>query len=467
MEKQILLSDLLILKKIFFCKNINLVILDPELRLNIDTDKSIMIYLSRAELEEDITGWPHQNVLVDFSVWDLSKYKNHDKIVSIIGFNKSLDKSDTELYYVNNPDKSLRWIFPAENSDPIFLSLYNSDSLKATIFKKLIRGSYALGIKKWCASGSIFMYRKEQSVAPFALQGLSFEEWAIFTGTVGENRKAIIALSENGACTHFMKVPITMSAQKLVGAEYFHLKCMGDYNFEYINIPKVSRNENGIVLSNVRPNAFEKSAIIKDVHINAILELYGKTISRKQLREISAWKTIKKGLPILTENPTAINDIPKEKLQLISEHISNLSHTFESNDNYVVAFAHGDFTPWNMYFTVSRLYLYDWELSVPDMPVLFDLFHFNFQNGILVERLKYEEIKKGVERCMNEEAVQLFLKAHKINWQKYYRFYVVYIICYYLPKYMGQIRLHQQVHWLLDVWEAAARDMSKIPVLKA
>ncbi len=466
MRKQILLSDLLILKQIFFTENTNLVILDPDLKLNIDTDKSTMIYLSRAELEEDIASLPPQNVLVNFSVWDLSKYKNHDKIISIIGFNKRLDKTDTELFYVNNPDESLRWIFPAKNSNPVFLALYNSASLKATIFKKLIRSSYALGIKSWCASGSIFMYRKEKFVEPFAIRGVSFEEWAVFTGTVGADRKCIVTLSKEGACTHFVKVPITRNAQKLVGAEYFHLKCMADFKFEHIAIPEVRKNEDGIVLSNIRPNVFTKSRSVQAVHINAILELYEKTIDKKRLQEISAWKTIKKGMPVLTENPTAINDISREKLQAISEHVSNLSHTFESDDRYVVAFAHGDFTPWNMYCTESRLHLYDWELSVPDMPVLFDLFHFNFQNGILVERLKYDEIKKNIERCMEGEEMMLFLKAHKINWQKYYRFYVVYIICYYLPKYIEQIRLHQQVHWLLDTWEAAARDMSKVPVLK-
>lgn len=50
------------------------------------------------------------------------------------------------------------------------------------------------------------------------------------------------------------------------------------------------------------------------------------------------------------------------------------------------AFAHGDFTPWNLAVSPHGMRAFDWECALEDAPLLFDAFHFHVQTGVLVHR---------------------------------------------------------------------------------
>ena len=51
------------------------------------------------------------------------------------------------------------------------------------------------------------------------------------------------------------------------------------------------------------------------------------------------------------------------------------------------------------------------------------------------------------------------LKKYDIDFNKNYTFYLVYTISYYLNKYANQNKLHDQVFWMLKVWDAAISDL--------
>lgn len=48
--------------------------------------------------------------------------------------------------------------------------------------------------------------------------------------------------------------------------------------------------------------------------------------------------------------------------------------------------AHGDFTPWNLAVARDGMRAFDWEAQLEAAPLLFDLFHFHIQTGVLVHR---------------------------------------------------------------------------------
>jgi len=121
---------------------------------------------------------------------------------------------------------------------------------------------------------------------------------------------------------------------------------------------------------------------------------------------------------------------------------------------------HGDFTPWNMYVGKTKLHIYDWEMSQSDFPLLFDFFHYFFQKGILIQRNNYSEIWECIQTELQSMNAKKLFSDFDINVEKHFQLYLLYIVCYYLPKYLTQPELHEQVHWLISTWLEAFEDIS-------
>jgi len=132
---------------------------------------------------------------------------------------------------------------------------------------------------------------------------------------------------------------------------------------------------------------------VQDIHFKALDELYKQHTKVKLLSETSAWDTVLDALDFFEEMPSLKNNISIE----------------------ITGWSHGDFTPWNMYITQDKLYLYDWEMSQKDMPLLLDICHYVFQKNILIKRSSFAEI---------DQEFKAFQQGH----------------------------LHEQAHWLMDTW---------------
>jgi hypothetical protein len=108
-----------------------------------------------------------------------------------------------------------------------------------------------------------------------------------------------------------------------------------------------------------------------------------------------------------------------------------------------------------MYCTKTRLHIYDWELSKPGLPLLYDAFHFIFQSSVLVKRLPFAEIKMQMDTLRNSNLVKKLNKNLDFDFDTNYRFYVLSVASYYLNLYIRQSPLHEQAHWLVDIWKDA------------
>ena len=123
----------------------------------------------------------------------------------IFGAEWTPEQQDGQKFaYINNPNGTIRWIFPADQKWPIYLSLYNSAHFKAQVYKFLSKLSYGLGQGKRLWSGQFRIPADLSSALLNELDRLQPDAYAIFTGTPGENRKSVLCLSNQKQLSQFM-----------------------------------------------------------------------------------------------------------------------------------------------------------------------------------------------------------------------------------------------------------------------
>ncbi len=457
MKKVSYLSDINILSSIFEHQYDLLIIVDPFKIVQQDIVCNFLIFYLEEELNFFIDNYPDKKiVLFNYSNTSLDSIKN--KVSILFHFHSTPLKDSSHFYFINNPDGRIRWVSPANNKTPTFLNLYNSSGTKAKVYKSLVKTAYILGKKQWCASGSFQVYSKKSLFISQYIQEYQADSYAIFTGTNGPNRKAIIALSKEKNTSHFLKIPLTKKATDLVNNEYSFLK-----RFEYIKlkkvlIPSVKKLNNGISLSSVKPTQKHKNNSLHRQHLSALYELYNRSAEEVRIHELPIWHTINTNIDkcktVVPNNKLSFQKHAKLCKLLLTSRSKILPHK-----QINVGIAHGDFTPWNMYVTDDKLHLYDWEMASNKYPLLFDAFHYIFQTSILVDKVDFQEIKKRLLNLKQMPTCEAIIQEYQIDFNVAYQLYLLYTISYYLHLYSQQQRLHDQAHWLIDSWTAALEDL--------
>ncbi len=372
---------------------------------------------------------------------------------------KSLDKQ--EYSYINNPDGTIRWLYPAEQKQPTFLHLYNTSGWKGKLIRKGIEAGFKCGLGQRIKQGSIQVYAPYAPVGGMYQQSATLfnsSDFAIFTGTKGENRKAVIVFEKNKKATHFLKVPLTTAATTLVRNEGEQLKQLSQLSLNALVVPMGKRIHQFLLQTNIRPAHTRSNLTISNLHLEALRELYQDTTEWKLIQQTTAWAAIEKDVSEL-ENPTIKNDLSPAMVQQVVIHLKKVQSQMDTTLPIPIALAHGDFTPWNTYLTNKQLMVYDWELAA-SYPLLFDAFHFIFQSSILIKRQSFVDIKKQVERLRQHPIVQELQRQSPFSFDDSYRFYLLHTISYYLNRYIQQSHLHEQAHWLVATWKEALIDCS-------
>ena len=354
--------------------------------------------------------------------------------------------------YVNNPDGTIRWIVPENHNQPYFLHLYNGSGWRGFLINSYYKIGFKLGLKNWVCNGSFEVSGGEK---------MPINHYAIFTGTKGENRKAIITSGAPNRPTGYLKIPLTSKARRLTETEGAVLKSLEKYDFETLEIPKAKVEKRGVWVSNVQPQKYKNETEIRTPHLNALKELHIKTGSQEPLAELPAWSSIQTDVTSLSTSNIQ-NDLSPSKIQKLIGLLHQMKKEFSGTEVFSTYQAHGDFTPWNMFISSenSKLHLFDWELS-ERLPAFYDLFHFVFQTGVLVKKQSFSEIKTTIDEKLKQADLQQFIMTHNIDVEQAYRFYLLRNCSYYLKRYLSQKDLHMQAHWLVDCWLAAIERIAK------
>jgi thymidylate kinase len=347
------------------------------------------------------------------------------------------------VYVINNIDGSPRWIWNAQNPNPDFLRLYTVSSARANFFSLAMKFIFFLKLQHL-----VFM-KNSLSVSPdpdHVLGPYTSGHFALFTGTPGPNRKLVLFAKQQ-----FVKIALNSASAELIDNEMRNLTQIK--SGQYAEIPQATKIEQGIVaLSDLgaggkRMNTFSK------LHAQALLEFYNQNhivfMTLEQSDIFQKYKSIQE--PTLGLSSVKIPRYLKEKVNILAERAAPKGLYFN--------WAHGDFTPWNCFVSSGKINLYDFELAQQQIPFGFDAFHFVMQQGVLVDRLPWRQIKPLLKAAFDE----LCLVSGNDNnlFDDYLEAYLVINTAYHIELYGNQEHWHEQVQWLLHTWDDALSDLLK------
>ncbi len=353
---------------------------------------------------------------------------------------KTDGKQKQTFYYITNRDQTIRWIWPTGNKTPKFLTFYAATNLKSHLFIWLCKAIYAFGLQR--------LFFKQVSLIKGNFKeklGLCNEtDWAMFTGTPGPNRKALIACQCKEGKSLFLKLSVGQNAASLLLREYASLNICKELALDSAYTPEpLEVTANWLKLSALEPGS--RSLKLNHIHLNFLKELRRKTKLARPLKDVTFWKQCLSKLRTL--DLSSNENIPRAMKRKIQWFLAKV------NENQVVElnYAHGDFTPWNCYINKGKVAIYDLELAQNNMPLGFDAFHFVVQKGILVERKSWIRILKEIETDVTPKLFDGDLKKS----HNYLALYLANQILYSLELYTKQKVWHEQIHWLLNTWNEA------------
>ncbi|MBL0745841.1 phosphotransferase [Chryseolinea lacunae] len=352
-----------------------------------------------------------------------------------------VDAEKIDLCYANNPDGTLRWLWPSTLRHPLFLKFYNVRGRKAKFFAWAVTLLFRLRVHRLMFR-HICLHVLPTADAVTPVQG----EWAAFAGTPGPNRKVLIYAKKNGA-GFFIKQAVGENAMAVLANEHAALCWLRSQQPKTFQFPEVIQvSEGRVKISDVATNG-QRTSAFSAAHVEVLKELKYKSWQHARLCQVASWQDTNNTFAQLCRNTDP--RLPKGMLRKIGFLLESI------NDEKVIetCFAHGDFTPWNMFQADGKLCIYDWEMS-QHAPLGFDAFHYIIQNGILVARHPWRKIEADLQVLFANE--RAFLGMHTAVEQSFYlSLYLLMHTVYYLDLYSRQNQWHTQVRWLLDTWSEA------------
>lgn len=403
-------------------------------------EQTLGLYTGGKELNEDVRlQIPHYDQL------------EGTKEIDIIISEEKIDLPGYEnfsYWYFNNPDGTMRWVYPSSLKKPMFLAFYNSNYYKAKLIKMAFKGAFMFGMQSKLSSGAFHVYSKSITRLHEAVNGKAY---SIFTGTVGSSRKFVIETHQGNTIDAFIKMSITKESEKYIMGELSRLNQLSGMNGDQLVIPQATKLGEGLVrLSNVKPKQHFPTNDFTTKHAQSLVQMYQSSLSNKNIDETSIWKRI-------NENASLLNSFEQpDKLEYSAKTIELLQSFKEQIDPQITiqtAIAHNDFTPWNAYVGKKALHVYDWEMALNDGPLFLDVFHFIFQSNVLLKHNGFEEIVEEIKSSMQMPELTSY-EANK-EWQLYLKLYLLDNVTYYLNRYLRQDQLHMQANWLIKVWHDA------------
>jgi len=359
------------------------------------------------------------------------------------------DQKAITCYYKNNPDGSIRWIWPSASKKTDFLRFYHVSGFRSEMMALYIKTLAKKGWLKRLSDGEFTFFVNGETYAMVKHEWQS--RWAWFSGTIGPNRKSILwrqAANQNSGL--FIKIPLTDWATINLAVEKKQIKALKAMGFQNVVIPETEEaGESCLQLSDIGINT-SRTNNFKELPFAAVKEWMQAGI---QIEKYTGSAFAKKMDDLFAE----LKDFQDERFpkNFVEKLIFLKNNSILDETVIVTTVAHGDFTPWNIFVKNDRLHCIDFELSGNQMPALFDLFHFVYQSNILIGNNGYKTIRYQLDYLFNLPEWQAFIKEHQIDVDAAEKLYLLYIITYYTGIYHYQPQWHTQVSWLLKTWEDA------------
>ncbi|MBF9239667.1 hypothetical protein I2I05_19900 [Hymenobacter sp. BT683] len=338
---------------------------------------------------------------------------------------------------MRNPDGSLRWVWPATLRQPLFLEFYNAASPKAKLFERAVRLAFACGLQ-----GLLFPLLPAR-YGRTGVQGWSMTAFALFTGTPGTYRKAVCCHTDTTGQRFFVKMPLTPAAAVRVQAETQALKGLASRPAASFRVPEVvAAHDDFLHQTEVKPAQATRVGHLTPRHLAYLHEQLRETSVRRPLADTTFWQTTEAQV-------SELQGLPETRIPYgLRAKLLQLYHRIDSEQVVGLAFAHGDFTSWNCWLGPDLVALYDLEFAQPEAPLLYDLFHFHVQQGLLVSRRQPAQVRATMWEQARAEFPAIPEAELALAWQ----LYLLHHVSRYALAYHAQEAWHAQVQWQLVGW---------------
>jgi hypothetical protein len=378
----------------------------------------------------------------------------------LIEFDGSYDYPGMEILdwsVVNNPDGSTRWIYPSTLRKPRFLAFYNFNHRKACLYKFFVKTAFFLRMPALVRNGRMTIHHRAP-VQVETLIAVADRDYAIFTGTAGPNRKAVVAEGGGREPLSFLKVALGGRSVANIENEYQSLCLLRHIPMKGVVVPKVSvvlpkgskTPAKAIRLSNIKPVRVRKDRNFSHAHCKFLHNLFDASFERKFYSQTEIASETHERLRRLALHPQLGE---RGLAQELFNKLVLLQARFQATNPMIgVSMSHGDFTPWNVYSSGESLFVYDWELCRQDMPVLFDLFHFVIQGKVIEVNASAQELQEEIDKLLDSPIPAGFLRERGLDPALYLRLYLLHHAAYYLETYLSQEVLQENGCRLFSVW---------------
>jgi thymidylate kinase len=351
------------------------------------------------------------------------------------------------LNYINQPKGHMRWLYQGHNLKSV-LSFYNASGRRGKLIAKAIRLCSQLGLQKLVTSGSLKIYSKKSLKLDSSIANLC-TDYSIFMGTPGVQRSILVALIVKNKVTQFLKIPTNNASTQLIEHEKEAILSLRSISTPLLKVPDffLTKNSDALLMENLQKNNSIRTDEFKTIHAKFIADNFTKNIKKTKLMNCEFWFKTKTSFELsrFSANPqlSKLGQLGRKVIKLIDERIDICTH-----------WAHGDFTPWNMVITGNKIALYDWELFKDQAPALFDLFHFHYQKGILMDHSSLDTIQMQLDSTFQIPVLRHLILEKELDIQLYNRLYLLSTVSYFIEVF-DQQELSIQNQWQINTWSSA------------
>lgn len=440
MKKQsVIYNDLKVLSQLFLGHESSLTLIDPNNLVleKVAFENVIHPYKVLANFSNDV----HALKEIELFTYDL-----------VLDFSSSLkvkNQHSKRFQFIKNPDGQIRWLFQGNRIAEV-LPFYNNSTIRSKTLAFLIKTANALGVSKLFADGCLNVI----SHAPYQFENKvnqMGDGYSIFLGTPGFQRSCLLAIFNKSKLSQFLKIPVSNESEELLIKENQAITKAKQLNIEEVVIPEAIyiNEEKFLFTENVNNAKRKKVNRFEYLHANVVAQYLKKSCTWEKLKETAFWKELNQDIQVLRFNEA-------EEISSLAELSHQLVLSINDSQKVLTHFAHGDFTPWNILADKQKLFVYDWELSQAQAPAFYDLFHFHYQKGILVDRSSLVEIRKQIDYAFDFWPIASLVQEFKLKIDLYHKLYLLKSISYFL-KIFSQQSLSTQNNWQLNAWRKALK----------
>lgn len=362
---------------------------------------------------------------------DLVKLCVHGKeSISITSTQHSIKAKKRNFEYIKNKDGSIRWMWPQENKSPDFLKFYSALTAKATIFQQALKWSFYLPIVRNLVIKKLSVSAQEDLYIDLLCKDEP-NKYAIFTGTVGPNRK-IVVYNRKADQNEFLKIPVGESSLQSLTKEYINATLFRNHQ-DLFQTPKIGFKDAVLSSSDLEICTSKGNELVSETQ-KSLVQLMDRTI-KKPVR--------------LSKLLHEIETVPKPVLKSL-KNVYNQVLESSAQETVFTCLNHGDFTPWNCFQESNPVKIFDLEFASAELPAYYDVFHFWIQYDVMCTSLHPELILSQVKTKWENSLFSDHALAKGMRLESALKNYLLYVSEHYLYVYSKQEKLHIQGKRLVD-----------------